>query len=156
MLQAIFIILPDSQFSKDGVGASSKISYGKLFFQYKCLFINNWETPYLVDLISKINGCVFSKSKTHLSGAASMVKEDLMADIDAAMAAMALPAELEADTKSQDANTNLFPAYLSVHWLVQQSSLVMNMLAMLYLMQHEFQTPMLPVKRSWNWMTSNL
>ena len=35
-----------------------------------------------------------------------MVKEDLTANIDAAMA---LPAELEADTESQDANTNSEP-----------------------------------------------
>ena len=38
-----------------------------------------------------------------------MVEEDLTADIDAAMAAMALPAELEADTESQDANANPEP-----------------------------------------------
>ena len=38
-----------------------------------------------------------------------MVKEDLMANIDAAMAVMALPAKLKADTESQDANTNPEP-----------------------------------------------
>ncbi|KAG8221655.1 hypothetical protein J3R82DRAFT_1936 [Butyriboletus roseoflavus] len=88
-VMAVFLVSPDSQFPKDGVGANSEIQYHKLFFQYKCLFVNSWDTLYVLDLVSKVNQRVFGKTKAHALGTAT-INEDFTANIDAAMATMAM------------------------------------------------------------------
>ena len=100
--------MPDSQFPKDGKGATSEIPYHKLFSQYKLLFVNNWDTPYVLNLVGKVNQRVFGKTKASLSSTATMNEEDFTTDIDAAMAAMAmgLPDSESPDSEFQDTGSS--------------------------------------------------
>lgn len=105
----------------DGIGANSEIPSHKLFSQYKRLFVNNWDTPYVLDLVGKVNQRVFGKTKARMSGTATMNDEDLTANIDAAMAAMAMALpEPDSDSEFPDLKAGPEPPFgLPFHVVVE-------------------------------------
>ena len=87
--QAIFIVSPDAEFPKHGVGATSQILYRSLFREYKCLFITHWDSKNLCEIIKKVNDQVFGRTSDNTAARSTMMnQENLTAEIDATMAAM--------------------------------------------------------------------
>jgi len=103
--------LPDAEFPKHGVGATSQILYHNLFREYKCLLVTHWDSKNIREVVKKVNNQVFGGASDKVAARSSVMnQEDLAAEIDAAMAAMDLPSDFseslsepDEDPKSQTA-----------------------------------------------------
>ncbi|KAI9460702.1 hypothetical protein HD554DRAFT_2041611 [Boletus coccyginus] len=100
---AIFIVSPDAEFSKHGVGATSQILYRNLFREYKCLLVTHWDSKNVCEVVKKVNNQVFGGASDKVAARSSaMNQEDLAAEIDAAMAAMDLPSDFSESLSEPD------------------------------------------------------
>ncbi|KAI9456881.1 hypothetical protein HD554DRAFT_1986891, partial [Boletus coccyginus] len=91
---AIFIVSPDTEFLKHGVGATSQILYRNLFCEYKRLLVTHWDSKNVREVVKKVNNQVFGGASDKVAARSSVMnQEDLAAEIDATMAAMDLPSD---------------------------------------------------------------
>ncbi|KAI6018506.1 hypothetical protein BKA83DRAFT_4036990, partial [Pisolithus microcarpus] len=85
----MFMLSPDSKFPGNSIGQPSKINYYEVFHGYKCVLIMKWADPHIQKIVSEVNSFVFSKSGvTSAKSGSTGPMEDLVAEIDAAMATM--------------------------------------------------------------------
>ncbi|KAG0691606.1 hypothetical protein DFH29DRAFT_819330 [Suillus ampliporus] len=59
LLQAIFLLSPDTEFSSTGIGKRSTISYKELFFNYKKVLVMKWHTKRIIQIVTNINHFIF-------------------------------------------------------------------------------------------------
>jgi hypothetical protein len=86
LLQAIFLLSPDTEFSSTGIGKRSTISYKDLFFTYKKVLVTKWKTKRIVQIVTNINHYIFKAARP--SALDSAVHEDFTNAIDRALAAL--------------------------------------------------------------------
>lgn len=86
LLQAIFLLSPDTEFSSTGIGKRSTISYKDLFFTYKKVLVTKWKTKHIVQIVTNINHYIFKAARP--SALDSAVHEDFTNAIDRALAAL--------------------------------------------------------------------
>lgn len=55
LLQAIFLLSPDTEFQKLGTGKSSGINYKDLFFHYKKLLLTKWDSRRIQTIVQNID-----------------------------------------------------------------------------------------------------
>ncbi|KAG1746430.1 hypothetical protein EDB19DRAFT_1905884 [Suillus lakei] len=76
----IFILSSDTSFTKDGVGARSRLPYAAMFTAYKQLWVTLWEEPCIISIHQKINTHVWQSLTSNV--AASEAKgEDFTSDL---------------------------------------------------------------------------
>ncbi|OAX43058.1 hypothetical protein K503DRAFT_796600 [Rhizopogon vinicolor AM-OR11-026] len=95
---AIFLLSPDSEFQKSGVGKTSGINYKVLFFQYKKLLIIKWDNPRIQTIVQSINCQVFGAAKASISD--STGQEDFSNEINRAMLALDMDSDSQSDTSA--------------------------------------------------------
>ena len=71
--QAIFIVSPDAEFPKHGVGATSQILYCSLFREYKRLFIMDWDSKNLREIVKKVNDQVFGRTSDNTAARSTVI-----------------------------------------------------------------------------------
>ncbi|KAG2140006.1 hypothetical protein BD769DRAFT_1325765, partial [Suillus cothurnatus] len=86
LLQTIFLLSPDTEFSSTGIGKRSTISYKDLFFTYKKVLVTKWKTKHIVQIVTNINHYIFKAAQP--SALDSAVHEDFTNAIDRALAAL--------------------------------------------------------------------
>ncbi|KAG1804219.1 hypothetical protein EV424DRAFT_1285077, partial [Suillus variegatus] len=85
----IFILSPDQEFSGDGVGAISSISYHSIFNTVKKIFILKCAHQHIKSVVEKINRYVFDGTvKTQPSDDTSCTVEHVTKSLDRIMAAL--------------------------------------------------------------------
>ena len=82
----MFLLSPDSEFPGNGTGAVSKILYHSVFREYKRLLVIKWGDPHIQAIVAEMNMFVFGHPEKEKS--TSGMAEDLMVQIDAALATM--------------------------------------------------------------------
>ncbi|KAG2029342.1 hypothetical protein BDR03DRAFT_1018515 [Suillus americanus] len=60
----IFILSPDTSFTKDGVGAKSHLLYAAMFTAYKQLWVMLWEEPRILSICQKIDHRVWQSTSS--------------------------------------------------------------------------------------------
>ncbi|EIW74928.1 hypothetical protein CONPUDRAFT_159699 [Coniophora puteana RWD-64-598 SS2] len=95
----IYLCSPDNEFSKDGVGAISGISYKGFFDALKRILVTYWEGTHLKLIRKKVDHYIFGTG-SDTSDPAPPLNEDLTDDINAALAAMNMPSE-SAEVKAE-------------------------------------------------------
>ncbi|KAG2034081.1 hypothetical protein BDR03DRAFT_1013694 [Suillus americanus] len=114
----IFILSPDQEFSGNGVGAISSISYHSIFKTVKKIFILKCAHQCIKSVVEKINGYVFDGIvKTQPSDDTSCTVEHVTKSLDCIMAA--LDASDSDDSDSNQSNKELeyvdLPANKDMH-----------------------------------------
>ncbi|KAG2059179.1 hypothetical protein BDR06DRAFT_847437, partial [Suillus hirtellus] len=92
---AIFLLSPDIEFQKSGLGKSSGINYKDLFYHYKKLLLTKWDSRRIQTIVQNINCEVFSSAKSSASGPAG--QEDHSSKIIHAMNALDMDSDSESD-----------------------------------------------------------
>ncbi|KAG2350135.1 hypothetical protein BDR05DRAFT_942668 [Suillus weaverae] len=90
---SIFLLLPDTEFQKSGLGKSSGINYKDLFFHYKKLLLMKWDSRRIQTIVQNINQDVFGSMKSSASAAG---QEDHSSEIICAINAL----DMDTDSKS--------------------------------------------------------
>ncbi|KAG1874023.1 hypothetical protein C8R48DRAFT_769401 [Suillus tomentosus] len=67
--QAIFLLSPNTEFQKFGLGKSSDINYKDLFFYYKKLLLMKWDSCHIQTIMQNIDQAIFSSAKSSASAA---------------------------------------------------------------------------------------
>ncbi|KAG2139766.1 hypothetical protein DEU56DRAFT_707160, partial [Suillus clintonianus] len=91
---AIFLLLPDTEFQKSGLGKSSGINYKDLFFHYKKLLLTKWDSRRIQTILQNINQDVFGSAKSSASAAS---QEDHSSEVIRAMNALDMDSDSESD-----------------------------------------------------------
>ncbi|KAG2144053.1 hypothetical protein BD769DRAFT_1661475 [Suillus cothurnatus] len=52
---SIFLLLPDTEIQKSGLGKSSGINYKDLFFHYKKLLLTKWDSHHIQNIVQNVN-----------------------------------------------------------------------------------------------------
>ncbi|KAG1887714.1 hypothetical protein F4604DRAFT_1539327, partial [Suillus subluteus] len=60
----IFILSPNTSFTKDGIGAKSWLPYASMFTAYKQLWVMLWEEPCILLIRQKIDHHVWQSSSS--------------------------------------------------------------------------------------------
>lgn len=92
--QSIFLLSPDTEFQKSGLGKSSGINYKDLFFHYKKLLLTKWDSRRIQNIVQNINQDVFGSAK---SSASTVGQEDHSSEIIRAMNALDMDTDSELD-----------------------------------------------------------
>ncbi|KAG1858284.1 hypothetical protein C8R48DRAFT_579702, partial [Suillus tomentosus] len=92
---AIFLLSPDTEFQKSGLGKSSGINYKNLFYHYKKLLLTKWDSRRIQTIVQNINREVFGSAKSSASGPAG--QEDHSSEIIRAMNALDMDSDSESD-----------------------------------------------------------
>ncbi|KAG1819630.1 uncharacterized protein BJ212DRAFT_1213044, partial [Suillus subaureus] len=92
---SIFLLSPDTEFQKSGLGKSSNINYKDLFFHYKKLLLTKWDSHHIQIIVQNINQDIFSSTKFSTS---AVGQEDHSSKIIHAMNAL----NMDTDSKSDD------------------------------------------------------
>ncbi|KAG1801724.1 uncharacterized protein HD556DRAFT_1204376, partial [Suillus plorans] len=92
---AIFLLSPDTEFQKSGLGKSSGINYKDLFYHYKKLLLTKWDSCCIHTIVQNINHKVFSSAKSSASGMAG--QGDHSSEIIHAMNALDMDSDSESD-----------------------------------------------------------
>jgi hypothetical protein len=79
--QLIFILSQDTSFSKDGVGAKSRLPYVAMFTAYKQLWTTLWEEPRIRSIRQKIDSHVWQSSSTSGTAQVEDDVEDFTSDL---------------------------------------------------------------------------
>ncbi|KAG0694023.1 hypothetical protein DFH29DRAFT_815778, partial [Suillus ampliporus] len=108
LLQAIFLLLPDTEFSGSGLGKKLNISYKNLFYNYKKVLITKWATRCIVSIVANINHYVFKAAKGPAFDSAA--QQDHTDAIDRALAAL----DMDSDSDDQSNLSALSSATLPV------------------------------------------
>jgi hypothetical protein len=64
MVETIFFLSPDTEFSGSGVGKKSNINYKELFYNYKRVLVTKWKSKFIEEIVAKINNYVFGTART--------------------------------------------------------------------------------------------
>ncbi|KAH0838752.1 hypothetical protein J3R83DRAFT_7117 [Lanmaoa asiatica] len=83
IIMLLFLLSSDKDFSKEGMGAISKLPYQDWFAQYKKLLISHWTTPQLQCVVKFIDTFVFEAPVNEAIPASGTNFDD---DVDAALA----------------------------------------------------------------------
>lgn len=94
--QVIFLLSPDTEFQKYGLGKSSGINYKDLFYHYKKLLLTKWDSRRIQTIVQNINREVFGSAKSSASGPAG--QEDHSSEIIRAMNALDMDSDSESDS----------------------------------------------------------
>jgi hypothetical protein len=94
LLQAIFLLSPDTEFQKSGTGKSSSINYKDLFFHYKKLLLTKWDSRRIQTIVQNIDRAVFGSAKSSTSAA---TQEDHSSEVIRAMNALDIDSDNESD-----------------------------------------------------------
>ncbi|KAG2108140.1 hypothetical protein BD769DRAFT_1341590, partial [Suillus cothurnatus] len=93
----IFILSPDQEFSGDGIGAISSISYHTIFWTVKKFFVVKWGHERIKNIMQQINDYIFDgATKTQPDCTLDTTVEDVTDSLDRVMAA--LDAESDSDS----------------------------------------------------------
>ncbi|KAG1905543.1 uncharacterized protein F5891DRAFT_934331, partial [Suillus fuscotomentosus] len=85
----IFILSPDQEFSGDGVGAISSITYHSVFQTVKKFFVVKWAHQHIKSIVDEINGYVFGSTvKMQPSDNTQCTVERVTESLDRIMAAL--------------------------------------------------------------------
>ncbi|KAG1844844.1 hypothetical protein DFJ58DRAFT_843936 [Suillus subalutaceus] len=76
----IFILSSDTSFTKDGVGARSRLPYAAMFTAYKQLWVTLWEEPRIISIRQKIDTHVWQSSTSNVA-ASEAEGEDFTSDL---------------------------------------------------------------------------
>ena len=94
LLQAIFLLSPDTEFQKSGTGKSSGINYKDLFFHYKKLSLTKWDSRRIQTIVQNIDRAVFGSAKSSTPAA---TQEDHSSEVIHAMNALDIDSDTESD-----------------------------------------------------------
>ncbi|KAG1901004.1 uncharacterized protein F5891DRAFT_1188113 [Suillus fuscotomentosus] len=92
---AIFLLSPDMEFQKSGLGKSSGINYKDLFYHYKKLLLTKWDSHRIQTIVQNINREVFGSAKSSASGPAG--QEDHSSEIIHTMSVLDMDNNSESD-----------------------------------------------------------
>ncbi|KAI6137399.1 hypothetical protein F5141DRAFT_972747, partial [Pisolithus sp. B1] len=84
----MFLLSLDSKFPGNGIGHTSKIDYYEVFRAYKWVLVVKWTDLHIQQIVGEMNTFVFGKSGSTSAQSKTGAIEDLLAEIDAALAAM--------------------------------------------------------------------
>ncbi|KAG2111910.1 uncharacterized protein F5147DRAFT_771483 [Suillus discolor] len=93
---AIFLLLPDTEFSSTGIGKRPALNYRELFFTYKKVLVSKWSTRRITLIVTNINHYIFQATK--LSALDLAGQEDHTDMIDRALTAL----DMESSTDESD------------------------------------------------------
>ncbi|KAG1783209.1 hypothetical protein EV702DRAFT_1191641 [Suillus placidus] len=77
----IFILSPDTPFTKAGVGAKSRLPYAAMFTAYKQLWVTLWDQPRICSIHKKIDTYVWQSSSTSNVVTSDTDGEDFTSDL---------------------------------------------------------------------------
>ncbi|KAG1893063.1 uncharacterized protein F5891DRAFT_1196876 [Suillus fuscotomentosus] len=77
----IFILSPDTSFTKDGVGTKSCLPYAAMFAAYKQLWVTLWEEPHILSIRRQIDHHVWQSTSSSNIATSDAEGEDLTSDL---------------------------------------------------------------------------
>ncbi|KAG1720436.1 hypothetical protein EDB19DRAFT_1835989 [Suillus lakei] len=98
----IFILSPDTSFTKDGVGAKSCLPYAAMFTAYKQLWVMLWEEPCILSIHQKIDCHVWQSTSSSNVVTSDAEGEDLTPDLMCLALANAGCEDLDSDSPTTD------------------------------------------------------
>ncbi|KAG1906806.1 uncharacterized protein F5891DRAFT_1182216 [Suillus fuscotomentosus] len=98
----IFILSPNTSFTKDGVGAKSRLLYAAMFAAYKQLWVTLWEEPCILSIHQQIDRHVWQSTSSSNIATSDAEGKDLTSNLMCLALANAGRKDRESDSPTTD------------------------------------------------------